>query len=185
MELASELARVLLLPAFFLFFPFFYLSLKKMPFKKMLDYLHLGKKDYSTSQNLIYSLRDSLFILIVMIAITFVETSLLAYFGYMDLGKVEILVSKQAWYVFAIIILVSPIAEEIFFRGFLQKKFGLVASAIIFGASHGVYGSIAELIGALTMGLVLGAYVLKKQRLLPVIFAHMLYNSLSIYAILT
>ena len=81
-------------------------------------------------------------------------------------------------------IVFAPISEELFFRGFLVDKIGIFFSSTVFALSHFAYGSIAEIIGAFTIGLIL-AYIYKKsQSILPVIGIHFLFNLLSVIAIM-
>ena len=80
---------------------------------------------------------------------------------------------------------VGPIAEEIFFRGFvlpgLMKRFGatrsLLLSSLLFGIFHFDPGAFVP---TFILGLALGWVYLKTGALWPVIFAHGLHNSLAI-----
>jgi len=81
--------------------------------------------------------------------------------------------------------IVGPIAEEIFFRGFvlpgLIKRFGvtrsLLLSSLLFGIFHFDPGAIVP---TFILGLALGWVYLKTGALWPAIFAHGLHNSLAI-----
>jgi membrane protease YdiL (CAAX protease family) len=81
--------------------------------------------------------------------------------------------------------IVGPIAEEIFFRGFvlpgLMKRFGvtqsLLFSSLLFGIFHFDPGAIVP---TFILGLALGWVYLKTGALWPAIFAHGLHNSLAI-----
>ena len=81
--------------------------------------------------------------------------------------------------------IVGPIAEEIFFRGFvlpgLVKRFGvtqsLLLSSLLFGIFHFDPGAIVP---TFILGLALGWVYLKTGALWPAIFAHGLHNSLAI-----
>ncbi|OUJ18717.1 Metal-dependent membrane protease CAAX family [Methanonatronarchaeum thermophilum] len=75
-----------------------------------------------------------------------------------------------------IISLSAGIAEEIFFRGYLQTRIGLVPAAILFALVHASYGVIIQIIGPLIMGLVIGYLYLKTQSVIGPIIAHTLYN---------
>ncbi len=76
------------------------------------------------------------------------------------------------FYVFAVRI---P-AEEVFFRGLLVKKFNVLLPALVFGLMHASYGSIAEIIGAFALGLLLSEAFLVNKTIYPNILAHCLYN---------
>lgn len=80
--------------------------------------------------------------------------------------------------------LVGPVVEEIFWRGFIQdrleKIFGpwiaLFTQAIAFAAVH--VRPIGGFFWVFAIGLVLGFWRYKRKTLLPVIFAHIIINSL-------
>ena len=80
---------------------------------------------------------------------------------------------------------VGPVAEEIFFRGFvltgLLKRFGvrraLLLSSLLFGLFHIDPGAIVP---TFALGLVLGWVYLKTGSIWPSIFAHALHNTLAV-----
>ena len=79
----------------------------------------------------------------------------------------------------------GPIAEEIFFRGFvlsgLLKRFGvrraLLLSSLVFGLFHIDPGAIVP---TFALGLVLGWVYLKTGSIWPSIFAHALHNGVAV-----
>ncbi len=83
----------------------------------------------------------------------------------------------------------APIAEEIFFRGLLQRsllrRFGPIAavalSALIFGLTHFELLQLPALIG---FGVVLGVLAVRTGRLGPGIFAHLSFNAVTVVALL-
>lgn len=80
--------------------------------------------------------------------------------------------------------LIAPINEEIFFRGFLVPRLGIVISAVIFAILHLSYLSISEFAAAFFFGLLAG-YVFKKRRsLYASILAHALVNFLAILSLI-
>ncbi|MCX8166547.1 MAG: CPBP family intramembrane metalloprotease [Candidatus Micrarchaeota archaeon] len=81
---------------------------------------------------------------------------------------------------FAIIFV--PITEELFFRGFLLKRAGLLTSSFIFALFHLSYLSIVQLIASFVIGVVLGL-VYTKSNLNTCIFTHFFFNFFSIIAI--
>jgi membrane protease YdiL (CAAX protease family) len=56
----------------------------------------------------------------------------------------------------------------------------VIFSAFVFGLLHFAYGSIVEVIGALLIGVVLGATFKITRNITPCILAHMVYNILAI-----
>lgn len=92
--------------------------------------------------------------------------------------------SAPIWfYIFSAVI--APINEEIFFRGFLVPRIGIVFSAIIFGALHASYNSTfgIEIIAAIIFGLVAGYVFKKTNSLYPSMIAHILINTLAVLAL--
>jgi hypothetical protein len=81
--------------------------------------------------------------------------------------------------------ILGPIAEEIFFRGFvlpgLVKKFGiiwaLVISSVVFGLFHIDLGAIVP---TFALGLGLGWVYLKTGSIWPAMFAHGLHNTVAV-----
>ncbi|MCL4207981.1 MAG: CPBP family intramembrane metalloprotease [Pirellulaceae bacterium] len=91
-----------------------------------------------------------------------------------------------------VVVLIAPVAEEIFFRGYLLEQLRKLThtgtsnliQATVFALFH-VYGwggafSSYQLVtagGAFLCGLIWGAWRVKFRCLLPLVLAHMLYNS--------
>ena len=80
--------------------------------------------------------------------------------------------------------LLTPIVEEIFWRGYVQRMFervgggflAVVGQAILFAATHmRPLGGSADLF---VFGLIAGTWRWKRRTLLPIIFAHMIGNTL-------
>ena len=85
-------------------------------------------------------------------------------------------------------IMLTPIAEEFFFRGFLlgqlrkimPAKVAVLAQAILFAAFHlGHRTRSARLTGALVMGVAFGAWRLRFTGLLPLIVVHGIMNAIA------
>ncbi len=96
-----------------------------------------------------------------------------------------VLAGAPLWfYIYSAII--EPINEEIFFRGFLVPRIGILASSLIFGFAHYTYYSTfgIEVIAAFAFGTMAG-YVFKKTKsIYPGIIAHILVNSLAVIVML-
>jgi membrane protease YdiL (CAAX protease family) len=71
-------------------------------------------------------------------------------------------------------------AEEVFFRGFLQQKVGIIPSTIMFGLGHALFGSVIEVIGALILGYMLALFMKRNNNIIPNIIGHFLYNIIAI-----
>ncbi len=81
------------------------------------------------------------------------------------------------------LVMLRAVSEEVFFRGLLVDKIGVFGSSLVFGILHIGYGSIAEVVGAFVLGLILAkAYQLNKN-LYPNILGHALYNAMAMFAV--
>lgn len=82
---------------------------------------------------------------------------------------------KMPWLVFYLLT-IRITSEEVFFRGFLVPKIGVIGSAILFGLAHIGYGSIVEVIASTVVGCCLSYYYKHSKTLPPIILAHGAYN---------
>ena len=85
-------------------------------------------------------------------------------------------------------IILAPICEEIFFRGFVQrayegrsKRYGFVIAATIFGFYH-VCNGVSEVIPATILGLALGYLVYKTDSILTAMLFHAAANICAVFA---
>lgn len=83
----------------------------------------------------------------------------------------------------AIIVLVAMTVEEAFFRGWLQKRVGLVASTVLFAAAHASYGQPFLIIGVAVISLVIGTIFYKTRNLIPCMIAHGVFDSIQLFVI--
>ncbi|PNX50567.1 MAG: hypothetical protein BV456_06305 [Thermoplasmata archaeon M8B2D] len=87
-----------------------------------------------------------------------------------------------------LLVTVIPVAEEIFFRGFLLEKIesfagqniAIVATSILFGIAHMGYGKLYPAVFPMIMGLLLAYIVIKTKNLFASIFAHVSFNAVVI-----
>jgi hypothetical protein len=105
-------------------------------------------------------------------------------FGFNDQSKIAEKISTLPIALLIAAALIAPIGEELFFRATLVPRFGPILSSILFGAVHFTYGSVAEVIGVLFLGLALAFTFQKSKSVIPGMLAHMIYNGLSITAML-
>lgn len=83
------------------------------------------------------------------------------------------------------LLIISPITEEIIFRGLIltamQKQFNdiiaIIFSGLFFGLIHFMAGGVVLVLGATFMGLIFGIIYVKTKSLLPVIAAHAIANT--------
>jgi membrane protease YdiL (CAAX protease family) len=88
-----------------------------------------------------------------------------------------------AWWKKALIVLSAMTVEEFFFRSFLQKRIGLIASTILFALAHFTYGNPLLLIGVTVISLVIGVTFYRTKNVLPGIIAHGVFDAIQLFVI--
>lgn len=87
------------------------------------------------------------------------------------------------WWKKALIVLSAMTVEEFFFRSFLQKRVGLVASTILFALAHFTYGQPMLLIGVTIISLVIGITFWRTKNVVPGIIAHGVFDAIQLFVI--
>lgn len=80
-----------------------------------------------------------------------------------------------------VISVAAAVGEELFFRGFLQTRIGLVPAAVLFSIGHSSYGVLTQIIGPLLFGLVLGYVFQRRRSLVPTVVSHFTFNFVVFY----
>ncbi|HUF16600.1 MAG TPA: CPBP family intramembrane glutamic endopeptidase [Thermoanaerobaculia bacterium] len=83
----------------------------------------------------------------------------------------------------AVIIFSAMTVEEAFFRGWLQKRAGLVVSTIAFVIAHAGYGQPLMLIGITVVSLMIGITFYRTKNLIPCIIAHGVFDAIQLIVI--
>jgi membrane protease YdiL (CAAX protease family) len=144
----------------------------------------------SIKNTIIWTIKAMLMMIVVAIIISFVSMK----FGIYDQDKIISKINGLPIYVLAVAVLIAPIGEELLFRGFLLRWvsekvdsdiLGIVISSIVFGVLHMGYGSVVEVFGTMTIGLVLGYTFIRSKSITPCIVVHMVYNLLSLWTLRT
>lgn len=78
-------------------------------------------------------------------------------------------------FVAIVLALSSGIGEEIFFRGALQPRMGMVLTAILFTFLHAQYGFTWVLLGLFLIGMIFG-WLAKRYGTMAAVVAHVVYN---------
>lgn len=99
--------------------------------------------------------------------------------------NVQTVLAGTPLYFMVFTFLVAPINEEIFFRGFLVPRIGIILSSILFALAHLSYFSISEFSAALFFGLLAGYIYKKTKSLYPSLLAHMVINLITITSIIS
>ena len=83
----------------------------------------------------------------------------------------------------ALIVLSAMTVEEFFFRSFLQKRVGVVASTILFALAHFTYGNPLMLIGVSVISLVIAITFYRTKNVVPGIIAHGVFDAIQLFVI--
>lgn len=87
----------------------------------------------------------------------------------------EIAGSVGLWGAFALAV-GAAFGEEVFFRGFLQERVGLVGQALVFMSGHLAYLNVAQLVVTFTLALAFGLVYKWRGSLAAPMVAHFLFN---------
>jgi membrane protease YdiL (CAAX protease family) len=83
----------------------------------------------------------------------------------------------------ALIVLSAMTVEEFFFRSFLQKRIGLIASTLLFALAHFTYGNPLLLIGVTVISLVISYTFYRTKNVVPGILAHGVFDAIQLFVI--
>lgn len=79
--------------------------------------------------------------------------------------------------------LLAAVTEEVYFRGFLQPRVGIIASSALFGLVHSGYGTVLQLIAPFFLGLMFGYLFQKTRSLWAPIAAHFAFDFVQFVAL--
>ena len=82
------------------------------------------------------------------------------------------------------IVISAMTVEEAFFRGWLQKRVGLIASTFLFALAHSGLGQPLLLIGIAIISLVIGFTFYRTKSLIPGIIAHGVFDGVQLFVII-
>lgn len=74
--------------------------------------------------------------------------------------------------------------EEAFFRGWLQKRVGVIASTFLFALAHSGLGQPLLLIGVAIISLVIGFTFYRTKNLIPGIIAHGVFDGVQLFVVI-
>lgn len=83
----------------------------------------------------------------------------------------------------AVIVLSAMTVEEAFFRSFLQKRIGLIASTLLFALAHFTYGNPLLLIGVTIISLIIGFTFYRTKNVVPGVLAHGVFDAIQLFVI--
>jgi membrane protease YdiL (CAAX protease family) len=82
-----------------------------------------------------------------------------------------------------LVVFMAMTVEEAFFRGWLQKRVGLVLSTIAFAVAHAGYGQPFLLVGVGIISMVIGVAFYRTKNLIPCIIAHGVFDGIQLFVI--
>ena len=74
--------------------------------------------------------------------------------------------------------------EEAFFRGWLQKRVGLVVSTLLFAVAHSGFGQPLLLVGVFIISVIIGFTFYRTKNLIPGIVAHGVFDAIQLFVII-
>ena len=154
---------------------FIYLLMRGMSPRQIVKDLGLGRRMFNR-RALYNGIKLFFAILLLEIVVSLITVAT----GVQLPTNVQALLEGMPIYFLLFSIFIAPINEEIFFRGFLVPRAGIVLSSLIFAAFHIGYGSVSEFAAAVAFGLLAGYVYKKNGSLYATIFAHMAVNALTI-----
>jgi|GEM_PF-658506 len=143
----------------------------KVTFKK----LGIGSKGFL--RNAIIGVVSTFFLvypLILVEALTFILS------GIGEPAVVPRVVGNFPLYLAIFSFTIAPVFEETFFRGFLMRRIGIIPSSLLFALAHIGYGSLFELVGAFTIGIVFSLIYKRTNSLVTNIFSHATVNFITV-----
>lgn len=84
----------------------------------------------------------------------------------------------------AVLVLSAMTVEEAFFRAWLQKRIGLIASTTLFTLAHFTLGQPLLLIGVAVISLVIGFTFYRTKNVLPGVVAHGVFDAVQLFVII-
>lgn len=184
-ELTAVISQFIVIATFILVPVAWYVIVNKLSFKGMLSRMKL------VSENIDKAFLWGILAAILIFITTFViELVLINGFGVKveDLSNIPYLEKLFSPVTLFFIVAIQPVAEEIFFRGFLYEKIenfaggamAVVFTSFLFGIAHLSYGLTIPVIIIILMGMILGYVVYRTKNLYSAITAHVAYNVTSL-----
>lgn len=84
------------------------------------------------------------------------------------------------WPLAILLAVTAGITEEIYFRAFLQRRLGIVASGLLFGLVHASYGTVLQLVAPALLGILFGFLVRWSASIWPAVAAHFAFNMIQL-----
>jgi membrane protease YdiL (CAAX protease family) len=183
-EIVLLILQLIIVILLFILVPFlWYRLVNNFSIKQILQQIKLKK------QNLDMAFLWGIITAIIALSLVLIIGAVLSYFGIADenasnIEDLELFFSIPAIF---FLITVQPIAEEIFFRGFLLDKFeiatgkypAIIITSVLFGLAHISMGNVIPAIIISIVAVVFGYMVIRTRNLMVGIFGHVIFNLIS------
>jgi len=183
-EIVALQSQIIIIAVFIIVPILWYVLVNKLGTKEIFSRLKLVKDNLGTA--FLWGFLAA----IIIFALIFAITLALIAFGYdpNELSNIPDIQRLFSPITIFFIVGIQPIAEEIYFRGFLLEKiekyggnwFSIAITATLFGIAHFSYGKIFPAMMPIVMGIVLGYIVFKTKNLYSAIVAHVAFNLTSL-----
>jgi membrane protease YdiL (CAAX protease family) len=180
-EIFALLMQLTLVLILFVIVPFvWYKLVNKFSLSQMTDAIRLKKERIDMA--FVYGVLSAAVMLGIIIGIGIILT--LLGFDLEDAGNIQDIEQLFSIPATLILITVQPVAEELFYRGFLLEKLeklssapvAITGTAILFGLAHLTTGNLYPALLTGIAGAVLAVLVIKTKNLTAAIIAHILFN---------
>jgi len=189
-EIFILLIQLILVICFLIIFPFlWYLLVNNCSIRQFFSRIRLIKEGINNA--ILWGIIGSIIALGILMVIGVILT--IVGFNLNDASNIQDLELYFSPVAIIVLIILQPIAEEIFFRGFLLEKItsiygdkiAILSTACFFGLAHLTYGNAYPALMTGIIGILLAYLVIKTKNLYSSITAHILFNviSFSLYTI--
>lgn len=116
-------------------------------------------------------------IILFWLAMVVILSLIVAVTGFSEENTVVFQIGRAlSWPGIIMVSILAAVSEETFFRGFLQKRVGLIPASVLFGVVHVSYGTILQVVMPIVLGLFLGFLYIKTQNIGSAVSAHFTFN---------
>ena len=180
-EIFALLLQLTLVLILFVIVPFvWYKMVNKFSLSQMIAVIRLKKERIDMA--FVYGVLTAAVMLGIIIGIGIILTFL--GFDLEDAGNIQDIEQLFSIPATLLLITIQPVAEELFYRGFLLEKLEKISSApvaiggtaILFGLAHLTTGNLYPALLTGIAGAVLAVLVIKTKNLTAAIIAHILFN---------
>ena len=98
-------------------------------------------------------------------------------------AAIAFIAAMPVWKKIAIVFSAMTV-EELFYRGWLQKRVGLIASTLLFALSHSGFGQPLLLVGVFVISTIIGTAFYRTKNLIPGVIAHGVFDAVQLFVII-